>query len=204
MIGIQQARPPFVEFKQIPKHDPHKSEELGYRVTKNVDMAFIMQPGSKDCVEIEATKWLESIKRKLLDAAPDAYPQDWVDGFRKKYEMWKEGLDAPLNGTSIREWPALSPAEVENFIACRVMTIEDVAAMTEECIARVGMGSRGLRDKAREWLQGKDVAKHAMEENASLRQTVEELTTQIAELTQRLNAPADDRPKRGRPAKLTA
>jgi hypothetical protein len=139
-VQIAQARPPFVEFKQIAKHDPKRSEELGYRVTKNVDMAFIMQPGSRDQVEIEAEAWLNSIKRKMLDAAPDAYPQEWVDGFRKKYEMWKEGNEAPLNGTSVKEWPVLSPAQVQNFIALGLLTIEDVAAMTEEAMGRYGMG----------------------------------------------------------------
>ena len=58
MVSITQARPPFVEFKQVAKHDPKRSEELGYRVTKNVDMAYIMQPGSRDQVEIEAKAWL--------------------------------------------------------------------------------------------------------------------------------------------------
>lgn len=190
-MQVHQARPPFVEFKQIAKHDPVKSEELGYRVTKNVDMAFIMQPGSRDQVEIGAQAWLDSIKRKMLDGAPDAYPQDWVDGFRKKYELWKEGMEAPLNGTSVREWPVLSPAEVENFIANRILTIEDVSAMTEEAMSRFGMGARGLRDKAREWLSAKDLAGNALKEN-------EELKKLLADALARIEA-LEDKPKRGRP-----
>ena len=193
-MQIAQARPPFVEFKQVARHDAAKSEELGYRTTKNVNMAFIMQPGSRDQVEIEAEKWLESIRRKVLDATPDAFPMEWVDQFKKKYEMWKQGVDAPLNGTSVKEWPVLSPAEVENFINMSILTIEDVANMTEEAMGRVGMGSRGLRDKAREWLQAKDLAGNALKENAELRKQVAELTAQVKELLA-------DKPKRGRPTK---
>lgn len=192
-MQIAQARPPFVEFKQVARHDPVKSEELGYRTTKNVNMAFIMQPGSRDQVEIEAEKWLESIRRKVLDATPDAFPMEWVDQFKKKYEMWKEGHEAPLDGTSIREWPLLSPAEVENFINMHILTIEDVANMTEEAMGRVGMGARGLREKAREWLQAKDVAGNALKENETLKQ-------QLAEMAERLAA-LEEKPRRGRQPK---
>lgn len=191
-MQIAQARPPFVEFKQIAKHDPKRSEELGYRVTKNVDMAFIMQPGSRDQVEIEAEAWLNSIKRKMLDATPDAYPQEWVDGFRKKYEMWKEGNEAPLNGTSVKEWPVLSPAQVQNFIALGLLTIEDVAAMTEEAMGRFGMGGRELREKAREWISRKELTANALKEN-------EELKGLVAELKSRLESLEGDKPRKGKP-----
>ncbi len=194
MIGIAQARPPFVEFKQIAREDKKKSIELGYRTTKNVDMAYIMQPGSRDQVEIEAQAWLDSLKLKHINGSPDAYPSEWIDSFRKKFEMWKEGMEAPPNGTSVREWPMLSPAQVENFIATRVLTIEDVAAMTEEAMGRFGMGARELREKAREWLAKREVANSMAQEN-------EQLKAQLAELTARLSALETDKPKRGRPAK---
>lgn len=189
MIGIQQARPPFVEFKQVPRHDPKKSEELGYRVTTDVDFAFVMQPGSRDQVEIEAQAWLASIKRKMLDAAPDAYPQDWVDGFHKKYDLWKQGLEAPVNGTPVREWPLLSPAQVLNFNAIGILSVEDVAEMTEEAMARFGMGARELKEKAKSFLTAKDVAQQAI---ADRDQKIKELEARIAELE-------SDKPKRGRP-----
>jgi hypothetical protein len=181
-MQIHEARPPFVEFKQIAKHDPKRSEELGYRVTKNVDMAFIMQPGSRDQVEIEAQAWLDSLKRKLLDAAPDAYPPQWVEGFQQKYNYWKQGQEAPVDGTSVREWPVLSPAEVENLIAVRVLTVEDVAAMTEEAMGRVGMGARNLREKAREWIKGKDIAGSALKENEELKQQIAAMQDQLNQL----------------------
>jgi hypothetical protein len=192
MIGIQQARPPFVEFKQIAKEDKPKTLELGRRVTKNVDMAFIMQPGSRDQLEIEANQWLASIKRKMLEATADSYPQEWVEQFHKKYDMWKQGLEAPPMGTSVREWPVLSPAEIENFIACKILTVEDIAAMTEQAMGSFGMGARALREKAREWLQAKEVAGAVQKEN-------EELKRQLAELSARLEQIESDKPKRGRP-----
>ena len=198
-MQIAQARPPFVEFKRIAIHDPIKSNEVGRRVTKDVDYAFIMQPGSRDQVERKAADWLASIKRKALDAATDAYPQEWVDGFHAKYKAWLDGHDAPLDGTSVKEWPVLSPSQAENFIALRVLTIEDVAAMTEEAMGLFGMGGRDLREKARDWLQGSVVAGDLQAENDALKK-------QLAALAQRLDAiesqDTEDKPRRGRKPKL--
>ena len=209
MIGLQQARPPFVEFKQLAKDDPKKSVELGYRVTRDEDFAFIMQPGSKDCLEINAKDWLESIRRKSLEGSHDAYPQEWVDGFHKKYDAWKSGQEPPLNGTSVKEWPILSPAQVQNFIALRVITIEDVAALTEEAIQRVGMDGRALREKAREWIQTAELSKLAMSENGMLKAELAELKAQLAQIIEAQNTPmippvAGIKKKLGRPPKLKA
>lgn len=191
-MNIHEARPPFVEFKKIAKHDPIRSEEVGYRVTKDVNMAFIMQPGSRDQVERIAEDWLASIKRKVLDNAPDQYPQPWVDAFHQKFESWKTGHDAPVIGTSVKEWPLLSPAQVENFIAARILTVEDVAAMTEEAMGRVGMGARELKEKAIKWLTTKETAESAIKENEELKAMVARLMERVEEL---------EKPKRGRPAK---
>lgn len=192
-MQIAQARPPFVEFRRIAVHDKKRTEELGYRVTKDVDMAYVMQPGSKDQVERVAADWLASIKRKAMDAAPDAFPQEWIDGFHRKYEAWKAGHDAPLNGASVKEWPILSPAQAENFIALHVLTIEDVAAMTEEALGRFGMGARELREKAREWLKGREGVQAIQQENEQLKQ-------QLADVLARLSELEAEKPKRRRSA----
>lgn len=177
-MELHKPRPPFVEFKRIAVHDKKRSEELGRRVTKDVDFAFVMQPGSKDQVERVATDWLAMLKNKIINGSPDAYPQEWVDGFHAKYKAWQEGLDAPLNGTSVKEWPVLSPSQAENFISLHILTIEDVAAMTEQALSAYGMGARELKQKANDWVRGKD---QASQENEILRK-------QLADLTERLKA----------------
>jgi len=194
-VALAPQRPPYTEFKVIAKDDPKKSVELGYRVTKDVEMAFIMQPGSKDQVEMIASEWLASIKRKSLEGRADAYPPDWVDAFHKKYEAWKSGMEPPLNGTSVKQWALLSPAQAENFISLRILTIEDVAAMTEEAMARLGMGGRNLREQAREWLKGKQIADAAMTENLELKKRVQELEDLMKQML-------EAKPKKGRPPKL--
>jgi hypothetical protein len=178
-MELHKPRPPFVEFKRIAIHDKKRTEELGRRVTKDVDMAFVMQPGSKDQVERLATEWLAMIKNKVINGAADAYPQDWVDAFYAKYKAWQQGLDAPLNGTSVKEWPVLSPAQAENFIMLNIMTIEDVAAMTEQAISAYGMGGREFKQKANDWVRNKD---HSSQENEILRKQLLELTERLFKL----------------------
>ena len=199
-MEIRQARPPFVEFKRMAVPDKKRTEELGRRVTKDVDMAFVMQPGSKDQVERVATDWLAMLKLKSINGSADAYPQEWIDGFHAKYKAWQEGQDAPLDGTSVKEWPILSPAQAENFIAIRALTIEDVAAMTEQAMQSYGMGARELKQKAQEWCKGKD---SATMENEALKKQLAELTERLSQLEQ--IADNGDEPlqvKRGRKPKV--
>lgn len=201
-MELHQARPPFVEFKRVAVHDKQRSEELGRRVTKDLDMAFIMQPGSKDQVERIAVDWLDMIRNKCLNATADAYPQEWVDSFHKKFKAWQEGQDIPLDGTSVKEWPVLSPAQAENFIGLKILTIEDVASMTEDAMRSYGMGAREFKQKAIEWCKGKDSASI---ENESLKQQIAELQNQMAQLLKMGdNSDAPQQVKRGRKPKLEA
>lgn len=199
-MQIAQARPPFVEFKRIAVPDSVKTQELGRRVTKDVDFAYIMQPGSRDQVERKATDWLAMIKQKNLDASPDAYPEEWVRGFHEKYKAWLDGQEMPLDGTSVKEWALLSPAQAENFIALRILTIEDVAAMTEDALGRFGMGGRELREKAREWLTKQEVAGSLAIENQELKQQLADMSARLAQLE---TGQVVEKARRGRKPKVT-
>lgn len=178
-MELHKPRPPFVEFKRVAVQDKKRTEELGRRVTKDVDFAFIMQPGSKDQVERVASDWLAMLKNKVINGSADAYPQEWVDGFHARYKAWQDGLDAPLNGTSVKEWPVLSPAQAENFISLHILTIEDVAAMTEQAMGAYGMGGREFKQKANDWVRNKD---QSSQENEILREQLAKLTERLLKL----------------------
>ncbi len=199
-MELHKPRPPFVEFKRIAVRDKRRSEELGRHVTKDVDFAFVMQQGGKDQVERVATEWLAMLKMKIVNGAADAYPQEWVDGFHAKYKAWQDGQDMPLNGTSVKEWAILSPAQASNFISLGILTIEDVAAMTEEAMKSYGMGARELKQKANEWLKGKD---SASVENEMLKKQLAELTARLSTLENLSdNSDGPQQVKRGRKPKV--
>jgi len=204
-MQLHQARPPFVEFHQIAVEDRQATIESGRRTTRDVNMAFIMQPGGRDQVEKVAEDWLLQIKHKMLNGAPDAYPPEWVDGFHKKYEMWKQGIDAPIDGTSLRQVSFLSPSAVENYLAMRIVTVEDLANMDEVAMQNAGMGARVDRDKARAWLDSTSDHGKTAEQIAALTATVETQAQTIAELRDvigdlKLQLDSSIAPKRGRPA----
>lgn len=200
MIGISQARPPYIEFYIEAVLDQAASDAAGRRVTKDVNMVRITPPGGKLIVEKKPEEWIAQLRRKAIDRTHDAYPQEWIDNIQKAYDNWKQGLEPPLNGTSVREWALLSPAQAQNFISARIPTIEDVAAMTEEAMATIGMGARNLREKAREWLQSKELAGNALLENEELKVKLAAMEARLAELEAE---PAEaDKPRRGRPPKL--
>lgn len=184
-MEIAQARPPFVEFKQVAVEDRNASIEAGRRITKNVNMAFVMQPGSRDQVEKVAEEWIEQIKRQ---AYLGSYPETWAQHFEAKFKAWLAGIDGPLEGMPIREWPVLSPAEVENMLSAKVMTVEDLANLSEDAIANLGMGTRALRDKARAWLDAAVDTGKSAERISALEAQVSDLLEQNKQLLEALNS----------------
>jgi hypothetical protein len=192
-MNAGQVSMPFIEFYREAKMDKPASEALGRRVTKDVNMVRIVPKGGSLVLEKTPEEWIQQLKNKSINQAHDAYPLDWINQIELGYESWKKGFDAPLNGTSVKEWAYLSPAQSENLIGLRILTIEDVSEMTEEALGNYGMGARELRDKAKEYLKGKSVSDEVAKENQELKKQMAEMQAQLAELMAQ--------PKRGRPAK---
>ena len=193
-MNVAQAGMPFIKFYREAQMDKQASETLGRRVTKDVNMVQIVPKGGSLVLEKTPEEWIQQLKNKSINQSHDAYPLDWINQIELAYEAWKKGFEAPLNGTSVKEWAYLSPAQAENFINLHILTVEDVAEMTEEAMSNFGMGSRTLREKAREYLKGKEVTDEISKENETLKAQIAELQAQMAELMA-------DKPKRGRPIK---
>jgi hypothetical protein len=150
MPGIAEARPPYVEYKRVAIEDRNASIAAGHRVVRNENRAYIMRIGSKDQVEKNAEDWLAQIKRHMLEGK---YPEEWANFFQKKYDRWLENLETPPNGMPIAEWPSASPADVKNLRAAHVLTVEDLAQLSEQGLVTVGFGARELQQKAWAWLE---------------------------------------------------
>ena len=69
------------------------------------------------------------------------------------YERWKNGQEMPLNGTPIKTWSAISPAQIKNLIAIGILTVEDLANVNGEGLTRIGMGGQNLKKMATNWLE---------------------------------------------------
>ena len=92
----------------------------------------------------------------------------------------------PVNGTPIKGWGVISPAQQATIIGINCRTVEDLAQINDEGIRRIGMGAIELRDKARNWLVSMNdhgsvsVKMAALEqENRSLKSSMETMAKQI-------------------------
>lgn len=135
---MTEAAPPLVTFKLQAVEVASETEKAGRRVTRDAEFITITPPGGNLVV-------VKEIK--------DSNRQDIMRRFGPQYEAWKQGLEPPVDGTSLREWPVISPAECENLLACSIQTVEQLADVSENVINDIGMGARKLKQKAEAWLK---------------------------------------------------
>ena len=205
-ISVMQARPPFVIFEERSVEDRNATIATGRLVMKSVNYAIIRQVGSKDTVEKIAEDWLGDNDRL---ASNGAFPNDWAVGFRKRYEQWKEGREAPPVGYPLKDWASISKARAENYAQIGVFTVEDVAGMNEEAMQRAGMGSRADKDRAQAFLDSR-LSHGNAEQLAALRAEaadkdarIKQLEEQLASISARLDGVEEKRGP-GRPRKVAA
>lgn len=176
-------RPPYVQWETRAIEDRAKSHEVGHYVARDVDFALIMRPGSRDCLEKDAIMWLSELKQK---DSKNEIPPTWYPAFKASYEAWKSGSEEPLNGTSIKLFPVLSPSQRKTLESSGIKTIEDLAQVPDSELGILGIGGLNLKLKAKAWLdQATDKGKLA-EENASLKTQMLSMQAQLTELSEQL------------------
>lgn len=181
-VALMPQRPPYVEFERRAEEDRAATIEKGYHVAKDVDYAIIRAIGAKDSVDKEAQPWLDHL---AVLAQRGDYPKPWVDFFKDQYAKWKAGHELEVNGIHVKSWPGISPAQRDNLIAARILTVQDVAAANEETLTRIGMGARQLQQRAQAYLDA--IAQGgASEELAMLRDKTKNQDDKIAALESQL------------------
>lgn len=185
-------RPPYVAFETRAIEDRTASIEAGHYVAHDVDYVVITPAGSKDQIERIAEEWLAQIRRQ---AGEGKYNPVWVQHFEAVYRQWKETNTIPENGTSIKAWPLLSPAQVATVLAANIRTVEDLATANEDAIRRLGMGGRDLKTKAVAWLDSAKDAGKVAAENAALKLELDGLREEVQELMQYRRESNDKRRK---------
>lgn len=188
----QQEKPPYVRFTVKAVEDRIASQEAGHYVTKDVDYVQVTPRGSKDLYEAEVNDYFQ----RLTDAVRQGrFMQGWLEDIKAGYRAWKEGQEIPENGTSLRNWPLLSPAQLATLISISIRTVEDLAQANEETVARIGMGGRALKLKAEEWLRASQDGGKAAEKITALelaltseRAKNDALAKAVAEMQEQLKA----------------
>lgn len=189
-VPRQKERPAYVRFERVAIEDPIQTAAQGRYIARDVDMAMITPPGSRDIFKIEVGQWLQNMKQDVRNMR---LPQEWMDQYVTALEKWKAGQDLPLHGTPIKGWGVISPAQQAVLTGIMILTVEDLAQLNDEGLQRIGMGALDLRTKARAWLsQAQDKGPLTIE-NAQLKQSlitqlgeIETLKAQVAQLMARI------------------
>lgn len=181
----QDIRPPMVKFERRAVEDKAASREQGKIVYKDEDFALVIPPGSRDCFEAKVHTWFENVKTNVRNGK--MLPQ-WLDHWQDGYEKFKKGEEMPLNGTSVKNWPAISKSECMRLISANILTIEDLAQITDEGIRRLGMGAIELKNKAKDYVQTAKNTGPIIMEMAALRKETEQKDATIASLVEKVEA----------------
>lgn len=195
-MDIKKDRPPFVNFEVRAEEDRTASIEAGHYVAKDVDYALITPAGSRDCVERKVEDWFAHIEDQ---AQQGRFPHEWVEGFKFKYKHWKETQELPVEGTAIKSWNVVSPAQCRLLLDLNVRTVEDLSNANEELIARLGMGGRDLVRRAKIWLESaSNVGQTSERLNAEIaaREAAEARIKSLEETVQKLQAQITRQPAR--------
>lgn len=166
MTQVNDSRPPYVEFQRRAVEDRSKTLETGVYATKDVDFIILVPHGSegKTRIEQEYTLWLQKIKPMTgpkgfgadghFEVASRFNP-DWVSKIEFAYEKWKKGEDMDVEGTPLKNWPAISPGQMRSCLDLHIQSVEQLASAADDTIERLGMGGFSLRQRARDWLASK-------------------------------------------------
>jgi hypothetical protein len=184
-MDIKEDRPAYVKFERRAVEDRDATIKNGRYTTKDVDMAKITPPYSKDVIEQFVPEWLDSMEQNVRAGR---LPEMWRDKYVAAYNAWKLGQEIPEDGTPIKGWAMLSPSQAANMIAIGVRTVEDLAKINDEGMKRYGMGALDLKNKAMAWLKSVSGPGKIAQENAALKAQVETLTAEKTKLVEQMNA----------------
>lgn len=121
------------------------------------------------------------------------------------YNAWKAGETLPEEGTPLASWGGIPPAMAKALRSYDVKTVEDVAAMTETTLAKIGlMGLRDVVRAAKAWEEAKgtrDIAKALNEKDAQIQAMQDQMAVMMEMLQARDNTEEPVKRKPGRPRK---
>lgn len=177
---VQEARPPYIRFERRPVE---RRDVVGNVTWDDKDYILITPQGSKDVVEKQCDEYFPQLRRQVKDGQ---FPGSWYEAYTQTYKAWKEDQDPPIFGTSIRNWAAASPAEIKILTALGVVAVEDLAQANEEMIARIGMGGRGLKQRAKDYLEAANGIAPVVQRLEAAVQTIERLEFRMKEQDEEL------------------
>lgn len=150
----------------------HRSSQEGRPCYDDREQVRILIPGDRNSSPVEIVN--------------DEHRARWP----VEYAAFKAGMDAPIDGTPLNEWPPITRSQVKEFAHFNVFSVQDMAALNDSHIMKMPMGTRALRDQAKTFVE---VAEHGtgpiarmVDENLRLRDENDRKDRTIAEMGVRI------------------
>lgn len=157
-FGGQQQQRAFVTFFMEKEANNFRSEQEGRAVYDDVEYVRIITPGDTRSEVVRA-------------ATPDHKRE-----YSQQYAAFKAGVELAPVGSPLEHWPPASPALIANLKAVGVHTVEQLSEVSDGNLMNLGHGGRGLRERAKAWLEQADGGKpidRLLAENERLKQDAE-------------------------------
>ena len=127
----------------------------------------------------------------FVSPVEDHHKERWPE----QYAAFKRGEERAASGTPIEHWaaPTMTRSRVAELKAANILSVEELSAVPDNVLPKLGMGARELREQARSYLAtAKDSAAGAAQaaENAALKAQMAALQAQMADLLTNKTAPA--------------
>lgn len=162
---------PIAKFFTRAIQDHAATAARGRYVARDVEMVRIIIPGDKHTIAERRVKPSDKIR------------------FQKQYEAFRKQEEFVPDGTPLETWPLLSRAQVEDLKSMNVFSVENLAELSDEQLSNVGIGARTLRKHAQAFLETAKAGvlpARMVEENERLTRQVETMSSQLVDLTKRL------------------
>lgn len=149
-----------VKFFLKSMQDQTASKESGRAVFKEVEYVSIAVPGSRDALAVRPATHADKQR------------------FHRHYQAFQQRTEVAELGTPLSEWPAITRSQVEELAYVNIKTVESLSKVDDNRVGNI-MGGQTLKAKAQAFLDDID-------EVAVLREQNQELTEQLASLSERL------------------
>jgi len=136
-------------FEWAAEKNENASAQQGRPVHERILRAVVVSPGMKN----SETSIL--IERQRLDGTTKIYEThiENTPGLRDAYDQFRKNQAPELSGTPLETWPALDVARIADLKALHIHTLEQLAALSDAGLAKLGMGARELQKLARARLE---------------------------------------------------
>lgn len=175
---------PYVRFDTKEVEDPKRTKELGRLTYRNQDYAVVTAPGGKSNNVHRIESFWELMEQESRSGRID---YAWLQQWRAAYESYKAGQQPALDGTPIHGWKLLSNAQQQDLIQFNVMTVEQLANLTDEGMRNLGMGALEMKRRAQAWIAQNDAKESGTLKLAELSRENDSLRDQVLMLSNKLD-----------------